>query len=186
MEKSDQELVARYMAGSESAFGELVQRHSRSVYTLVYNITRSAAETEDISAETFVKVWKNLKKYKKEQAFKPWLLTIARNTALDYLRKKKHVLFSDFENAAGQNYFVDSLTDDEPSAFEEIIAKENREKILAALEKLSPSQREILQLRYGEDLTFEEIAEVLDKPMNTVKSQGRRALLALKALIAPK
>lgn len=190
MDKSDQDIVREYIAGNEQAFSLLVSRHMRSVYILAYGITQSAADAEDVTSETFLKAWKNIKKYKKEYAFKTWLLTIARNTTLDFLRKRRAMVFSDFENEAGENYFVDSLTDTNSlSALEEFAISEDKTLVGKALEKLSPLYREILTLRYGEELTFEEMASLLDKPMNTVKSQARRALIALKQVVrgnAPK
>jgi len=181
MDKSDQDIVLDYIAGNEKAFSTLVDRHMRSVYTLAYGITQSNADAEDITADTFLKAWKNIKKYKKEFAFKTWLLTIGRNTTLDFLRKRKHSVFSDFENESGENYFAETLTDNNAlSALEEFAVSENKKVVADALQKVSGTYREILTLRYGEDMTFEEIAALTGKPMNTVKSQVRRGLLVLK------
>ena len=95
------------------------------------------------------------------------------------------MVFSDFENENGENYFAESLTDmNAISALEEFSLTENKTLIQKALQELSPTYREILTLRYGEDLTFEEIADLTEKPMNTVKSQVRRGLLALKEILS--
>ncbi len=185
MDKSDQDLVLDYVQGDERAFSALVERHMRTVYGLAYGITQSGADAEDITAETFLKAWKNIKKYKKEFTFKTWILTIARNTTLDFLRKRKHMVFSDFENESGENYFSESLTDEGAvSALEEFSLAENKTVVEKAMQELSVTYREILTLRYGEDMTFEEIASLTGKPLNTVKSQVRRGLLALKETIS--
>jgi RNA polymerase sigma-70 factor (ECF subfamily) len=133
--------------------------------------------------ETFFKVWKNLKKFRQGENFKTWIFTIARNTAIDFLRKRKEYVFSDFENAEGGNYVADTLTDPEPLP-DALVETLEREKLLEELlSKISPQYREVLMLRYHEDLTFEEIGKVLDKPLDTVKSQHRRALIELRKII---
>jgi len=187
-EQPDAEVVEEYIAGSEQAFGQLVSRHMKSVYGLAMSITHSKVESEDITQDTFVKLWKNIKKYKNNNNpnnFKSWLLMITRNTAYDYIRKRKNPAFSEFDNAEGENILIDTLASAEPEAEELIVTEENRTMVVKALDTLTPAYREILALRYGQDLTFEEISAVVEKPLNTVKSQHRRALIKLRGVIAP-
>ncbi len=164
-------------------FALLVNRHVHSVYSLAYSITGSREDAEDITSDTFLKVWKSIRKYKKEFGFKTWLLTIAKNTAYDFTRKRKDAVFSQFENKEGQNYLTETLLSDEITATEEFIKNEDVEIVRHALTKLSPGYREVLELRYAEEMTFEEIATVLGKPMNTVKSQTRRGLIMRRKII---
>lgn len=185
MEKSDKELIVDYLNGDESALPVLINRYLKSIYNFAYRLTGNVQSAEDISQETFFKAWKNLKKYKPEESFKTWLFTIARNTTFDFLRKKKSFVFSDLGDE--ESSFEEDLVDDSPQA-EEIISQLEDKKLLDdLLNKLSPIYKEIILLHHLNELTFEEIAKMLGKSVNTVKSQHRRALIELKKLAdAPK
>ncbi len=186
-EKTDEQLIANYRAGDEKALNELIARHLKSVYNFVYRIARNVQDAEDITQETFVKMWKNLKRYDQGQNFKTWLFTIARNTALDALRKKKNFVFSDLEIASGENPFLDTLADLAPLPDELAVRAEKQTLFGNALGKLSPAYQEVFALHHESDLTFDEISARLGKPINTVKSQYHRALLTLRKLLsAPK
>src|ERR1700744_165295 len=114
MDRSDEELITAYLSGEEAAFGELTQRHLRGVYSFALRLVGDAAAADDISQETFLKAWKSLKKYnEKSRKFKTGWLRIAGNTAIDYLRKKKHVPLSHFENEAGGNVLAETVADTE-------------------------------------------------------------------------
>lgn len=183
LEPGDSELIASYLNGEETALSLLINRHLKAVYNFVYRLTYNKENTEDIVQETFFKVWKNLKKFRQGENFKTWLFTIARNTTIDFLRKKKEYVFSDFENSEGGNYVADSLADTEPLPDALVEQLEKSKMLEELLSKLTPLYREVLILRYNEDLTFEEIGKVLGKPLDTVKSQHRRALIELRKII---
>lgn len=186
MERTDEELIADYLSGEEAAFGELTNRHLRGVYSFALRLVGDAAAAEDISQETFLKAWKSLKKYNQASSkFKTWLLRIARNTAIDYLRKKKHIPLSAFENEAGGNVLAETVADTGELAPTMLERLDDARELHEVLAQLSPKHREILLLYYSNDLTFEEIAQMLGEPANTVKSRHRRALVALRTLIAP-
>jgi len=186
-DRSDEELIAAYLLGEEAAFGELTARHLRGVYSFALRLVGDGAAAEDIAQEAFLKAWKNLKKYNETSSkFKTWLLRIARNTAIDYLRKKKHVPLSYFENEAGGNMLAETVADEGELAPVLLAKLDDAKELRLVLGELSPKHREILLLYYTNDSTFEEIAQLLGEPANTVKSRHRRALAALKALIAPK
>src|SRR5581483_632357 len=175
---TDQQLISNYLSGDEEALKELISRYLKPVYNFIYHLAGNKENAEDISQETFVKAWKNLKKYNPEQNFKTWLFTIARNTAIDWLRKKKSLVFSDFDSD-DKNVMESTLSDESPQALEEIILSEDKKHLLEGIEKLSPMYQSILTLRYNEEFTFKEIGEILGKPLHTVKSQHRRALIQL-------
>ena len=183
-EKTDKQLIANYLAGDERALNELIARHLKSVYNFVYRIARNAQDAEDITQETFVKMWRNLKRYDQSQNFKTWLFTIARNTAIDALRKKKNFVFSDFETADGENPIFDTLADPAPLPDELAMRAEKQTLFETALGQLSPAYQEVFALHHESDLTFDEISTRLGKSINTVKSQYRRALLTLQKLLA--
>lgn len=182
MDKTDAKLIAEYLSGDGSAFKQLVERHLKHVYNFLYRLTGNAQDADDITQEVFLKVWKNLRKYKSDHSFKSWLFRIARNAAYDLLRKKKNMVFSDFENQDGENPLLDNITDLNPLPDELVAQAEKKDFVGSILQQLSPKYREVLLLHYNEHLTFEEIGQVLDKPIDTVKSQHRRALIVLRSI----
>lgn len=180
MEKTDDELISEYRLGDEVAFKTLIERYMKPIYTFTFRMTGKQGEAEDITQETFVKVWQKLPKYKMTNTFKAWIFAIARNTAIDRLRKKRVALFSDYEDATGKNTFVENLTDPEMLPTKLIERAEQRGLLDKSLLGLDPGDREILTLHYGEDMTFEAIGKLVKKPLNTVKSRHRRALAKLR------
>lgn len=183
MEKNDKQLVWDYLNGDETALNVIIRRHLKLVYNFAYRLTGNDQASEDISQETFIKIWKNVKKYDQNQEFKTWLLAITKNTATDWLRKRKDLVFSGFETADGKNLITDFLADPAPLLDKLAIQAEDKKFIGELLNKLSPADCEIISLRYNDSLTFEKIGLILGRPLNTVKSRHRRALFFLKNLI---
>ncbi len=184
MDRTDEELISDYCQGDEEAFSELVERHLKGVYSFVLRFVGDAQEAEDVVQETFLKAWKSAKMYKKESSrFKTWILRIARNSAIDFLRKRKHVPFSEFDTEDGQNIFAETIPDPTPLA-DEIFAKgQDGEVLNQAILKLPLETREVLVLHYTNGLTFGEIGNLLNQPQNTIKSRHHRALQSLRKLL---
>ena len=184
----DEELMERYLdEGSEKFFVEIVNRYLRPVYNFVRRYGGDEKDAEEISQESFVKLWKNIRKYRKGEKFKTWFFTIARNTAIDLLRKKRHVVFSAFDSENGSNILEDTLESQEVMADKIFELSENKDLLEKLLDDLPPNYKEVLFLYYNEEMNLEEISEVLKKPLNTVKSQHRRALIKLREhMDAPK
>jgi RNA polymerase sigma-70 factor (ECF subfamily) len=183
-DKSDLILIDESLRGDDNSFKELLSRYLKLIYTITYQITGSEEESKDITQDTFVKVWKNLKKYNGKSSFKTWLISVARNTTIDFLRKKQSILFSNLDKDDDADNFKDSLIDNQPLQDELFEIEENKTKVEKALLKISIEKRTIIILHIYEDLTFEEISKILNKSINTVKSQYRRALLELKEYLA--
>lgn len=183
MEKSDKQLVWDYLNGNETSFNFIIKRHLKLVYNFAYRLTGNVQVSEDIAQETFIKIWKNIKKYNQNQEFKTWLLTITRNTAVDWLRKRKSFVFSDFETADGKNLITDFLSDHALLPDKIALQAEEKKIIGELLDKLSPTNREIISLRYNDNLTFEKIGRILGLPLNTVKSRHRRAMIFLRKIL---
>ena len=183
MQKTDAQLISDYLKGQGPAFACLVERHLKGTYNFVWRIVGNQEEAQDITQETFVKTWQNLKKYRASQNFRTWLFCIARNTAIDWLRKKKNFVFSDFQDEEGNNILTEKLADPSPLPDELLVRAENQNILDEALNQLSPIYREVLVLRFNDHFSFKEIASVLKKPTNTVKSRHRRALIALKKIL---
>lgn len=184
-QKTDEQLIERYTGyRDEKALTELIERYIKPVYSFVYRFSQDTASAEDITQETFVKLWRNVRQFQPGKNFRTWLFTIAKNTAVDLLRKKKSQVFSDFENELGENFLEDTIADQSPLPDALAVRSENKLNLENALAKLPANYRVILSLHYGEGFTFEEISEIIGKPLNTAKSQSRRAVLALRKLLA--
>ncbi len=183
--ETDAELVTAIIGGNGESFTALVDRHMPTVYKFTYRYIGNVDATNDVVQEVFIKVWKNIKKFDTSKNFKTWLLTIAKNTALDSIKKKKAVLFSKIEEGeADLDTFLApyvEATDLPDQIVDRQYAKAGLE---AALLHLSPSYRSVLLLRYTEHMKFREIAEILQEPIDTIKSKHRRALMMLKKLLA--
>ncbi len=180
---SDSQLVSQYLKGDKKALEILIARYLKQVYSFIYRLTGQAAEAEDITQEVFLKMWKHLKKFKSEHNFKTWLFTIARNTAIDYLRKKKDIPFSKFDNEEGDNFLMETLADTAPLPSKIFEQADLTNLLTKAINKLSVNYRQILLLYYKEQFTFQEIADITGESINTVKSRQRRALIKLKKLL---
>jgi len=202
---TDEWLIRKYLRGDEGALKLLIGRYLKPVYNFVYRYTGSAADAEDITQDAFVSAWKNIKKPvlsllvanslnllkgfdPQKGKFKAWIFAIAKNASLNWIKKKKPSLFSEFSAEGGEdenreNSLTESLADPSPLPDELFAAADLREKLSAAMEKLEPNRRMVLFLRYNDHLTFREIAESLGEPLHTVKSRHRRALMSLKNLL---
>jgi RNA polymerase sigma-70 factor (ECF subfamily) len=183
METEDKKLIEEYLNGDNGALASLVERNLKLVYRFAFRLARDAHDAEDITQETFVKLWKSLQKFDSDKNFKTWLLSIAHNTAVDVLRKRRGFVFSDFDLPDGGNSIVDTLVDTAPLPPEIFIRAEDKKVLDSALGGLAPQYREVLNLHHEEELTFNEIGIILNKPLNTVKSQYRRAILALQEVL---
>lgn len=181
---SDAQLITAYLEGNEESLAVLIKRYLKPIYSFAYTYARDEAQAQDITQETFVKAWKSIKKFDQSKSFKTWLFTIAKNTALDALKKKRTIPFSAFENEAGENMLTETLADPSPSALEILQNLDKTKSLAMTLEKLPSKYREILVLYYTQHLNFREIAERLNISLNTIKSQHRRALIVLKKKLA--
>jgi len=184
--ESDNEIIASYKSGNQEAFKDLLNRYTSPIYNFVVH-SLNKNDAPDIVQEIFIKVWKNLHKFNPSKAsFKTWIFVIAKNSTTDFLRKKRNILFSDLNKIATQD--LDETFEEKIPAVDllpdEALQKlQDSEFLNKTLEKLPKNYQEILVLHYQEELTFEDIGKILNKPLNTVKSSHRRAILELKALL---
>ncbi len=177
---NDKIFIEKYLKGDEKSLEILIQKYLKPIYGLAYKYVGNVQEAEDITQETFVKVWRNLKKFDKDKNFKTWIFSIAKNTAIDFLKKKKAVSFSEFQNENGENTLLEKFIDSSPLPNELLERKDMIGALAKAIDKLLPKYRQTLLLRHNDNLTFREIAESLGEPLNTVKSRHRRGLIMLK------
>ncbi|HRZ95490.1 MAG TPA: RNA polymerase sigma factor [Candidatus Moranbacteria bacterium] len=179
MDCNDNDLIENFLAGDDSAFSELVKKYLKPVYNFLYHFVTDREALDDITQETFIKAWKNIGKFDQEKKFKTWIFTIAKNTAYDWLKKKKTIPFSNFTDEEGNNK-LDNIGD-ESILSDELLIRADSAKILEEKLKVLPDiYRIILIMHYKEDFSLQEIAKILGKPYNTIKSQHQRGLKILK------
>lgn len=178
--RSDEELVDLCRNGDDAAFNVLMKRYAAAIYNFSLQYVHNPDDAQDIAQEAFFKTWKNIKHFKAGSRFRPWLYTIARNTALDHIKKKKAYVFSSFDDIENDISFEENVGDDAALPDEVFALNELAENVISAMEILHPDHRAVMLMHYRDNMTFDEIAIILDKPMNTVKSWHRRALSKIK------
>ncbi len=167
MEESDFDLVQRTLTGDEEAFASLVRRHHKSVYNLGYRMMGNREDAEDIAQETFLSAYRHLKKYDRRWPFRNWLLSIAHNKCVDWLRRSR------------LTYGLETLEDTGVGVEDWVIRKEVGELVQSALRKLSAEDRAVVVLKYWEGMSYKEIAEVLNVNEGSVRNRLYRARKAL-------
>ena len=181
-EMTDNELVSSYRDGNKLAFETLVNRHLKAVYFYCVRLV-GKEEANDMAQEVFIKVWKKLNRYDVEKNFRVWLFRIARNTCLDWLRKKRSILFSDLKKEEDVSV-EENIPEQRKGIEEELLAADQKNELDSALLKLSVPEQEVFELYYRDELNFQEIAEALKLSINTVKSRHRRGLQELRKMIS--
>lgn len=181
--KTDEEIITLYKNGNQEVFKIIIDRYTSPFFNFIARQV-GRDETPDIIQEIFIKTWKNINSFKEEKAsFKTWIFTIARNTTTDFLRKKKSILFSDMSTEEDMDSFEENIRAEDLLPDEALQKLQDQEFLEKTLEKLNQNYREVLILYYQEEMTFEEIGKILNKPLNTVKSQHQRAILELRKMI---
>lgn len=184
--RTDEQLVINYQQGDAKALDLLIQRHLKPLYNFVFKYAHTIEDTEDITQEAFVKIWKNINKFNSRYKFKTWAYTIAKNTALDHLKKRGLIPFSELNNKEGELQFDETLISHDPMP-EKIMANiEDMGMINMAVDKLPLKYREIISLYYHDQLTLREISELLSQSINTVKTRHRRAITQLRQILLSK
>ncbi|MDR3643309.1 MAG: sigma-70 family RNA polymerase sigma factor [Candidatus Doudnabacteria bacterium] len=179
-ELSDVELVDNYLKGDNGALEQLVQRYFKQVFLFAKTYVKQDVLAEDATQETFVKVWQNLKKFDPEKKFKTWLFQITKNTCIDILRKNKNILDAGQINEEAMESSLDNLVDERPLPQDLLDSRGFEEKLDQIIRSLPEAYAQTVRLHLQHDLTFQEIADVLNQPINTIKSRYRRALINIQ------
>lgn len=169
-------LISRARGGDREAFGALVEQYRDNVYRLAYRMCGNAYDADEAAQEAFVAAWRALPNFRGDAKFSTWLYRLTTNVAIDVMRREKR------HQTVGDGEMVD-LADDADSPQETVERTEQQEAVQKALATLSEEYREVLLLRYMEELDYAEIAEVLQLPSGTVKSRINRAKAALKTAL---
>jgi RNA polymerase sigma-70 factor (ECF subfamily) len=191
----DQELVRQALAGDRQAFETIVERHQQVVYRILYRLLRNRQEAEDIAQETFLRCYRHLGKFDQDRPFAPWLYRIATNLALSSLRhlaRHQAVSWEACDDWVSDTNIVDSgrqyspASADQPNqGLDPEVAwerKESRLEIVRALKNLQPTDRLVIILRYFEDLSYDEIAYIMQTKRNNIEVRLFRARQKLRSL----
>lgn len=171
---TDGELIVTAVAGRVDGFEELVRRYQRPITSYVFRMLGDQDSALDVTQEVFIKVYNSLHKYSAEYKFSTWLYRIAHNAAIDHMRRNSVVPQSiEAENADGTYQL--QLESPRPSPEKDRELSEWRTEIDAVVKCLPPAYRDLIVLRHGRDLSYDEIAEVTGLPLGTVKNRLFRA-----------
>ncbi|GAA4426573.1 sigma-70 family RNA polymerase sigma factor [Pontibacter saemangeumensis] len=176
---SDSALVSLYIAGKESAFEQLVNRHKNKVYTTIFLIVKDSYTAEDLLQDTFIKAIHTMKggRYNEEGKFSSWICRIAHNLAIDHFRKEKRSPMITLED--GSNVF-NNMSFSEDSAESVQIKEDTHARLRELIQTLPQTQREVLMMRHYAEMSFQEIADATGVSINTALGRMRYALINLR------
>ena len=179
-ETSDEILIGRFQQGDNYAFDLLVKRYKDPLINFIYRFLGSQSDAEDVLQETFLRLYKNKHYYKEVAKFSTWIYTIAGNLAKTELRKRKRRTFFSINQFGGEEKDYD-IPDDTSNPEQETNTQITDGIIQAAIERLSPKFKEVIILRDIQGFSYEEISDMIQVPLGTVKSRVNRARLKLQA-----
>jgi RNA polymerase sigma-70 factor, ECF subfamily len=176
--------VAQLRRGDLDALSTLLTRYQNRLYRYLLRMVRQPAEAEDLFQQTWLRVAQKIQHYDPRRSFEAWLFTLARNLAIDHLRRVRPESLDEpiGDSAAGETAATRLPSHDRPP-IEGILQRERSQRLGVVLEMLPVVQREVLTLRFEEEMKLEEIAEVLGAPLSTVKTRLRRALERLRVIM---
>ena len=175
-------LVRQYIDGNENALAILIKRHQAKIYGFIYSKVQDRDVSDDVFQDTFIKVIKTLKtnSYNEEGKFLPWVMRIAHNLIVDTYRKnKKMPMYRETEEFS----IFSVMTDSTPNIESRIIAEQIEGDLIKLIHELPDDQKEVLEMRIYQDLSFKEIADVTGVSINTALGRMRYALMNLRRII---
>lgn len=180
----DELLIRRAQRGDADAFEQLLLEHQKNVYNLCYRMAGNPDDAMDLSQETFLRAWRCLDQYQFASAFSTWLYRLCSNICIDFLRRRRRqqTVPLTFEDTDGEEQTY-AVPDAQPLPEEQVELKLTRETLAAAMAQLLPEHRAVLQLRVVNEMSYEQIADVLDIQIGTVKSRLSRARNQLKKIL---
>jgi len=181
MTPSDEALLTQYKAGDERAFRMIVDRYTAPIYNLAFRFLRDPMEAENVTQESFLRVVSALDRVRLDAPFKPYLFQVVVNLCRDLARKKHPMLFTDLNQVTVGKDGIDAvdaseaIEDGAAPLWERVQDEELRKQLHGAIDTLPMIYQAVLTLRYMEEFSYEEIAQTLNLPINTVRTHLRRA-----------
>lgn len=180
-EEHIQKLIKKALAGDQKAYEALLNRYQSGIFNMIYQMIKNREETEDLVQEAFIKAFKSLESYNDSYAFSTWLYKIAFNHCIDAIRKKKlKTLPLDRPIQVGEGEIKQEIRDDSRSPEGDYLFSEKKKLIRESIDSLPDRYREVIILRHQKEHSYEEISEMLNIPLGTVKARIFRAREMLK------
>ncbi|MDP4188035.1 MAG: sigma-70 family RNA polymerase sigma factor [Bacteroidota bacterium] len=173
--QKDFELVMQALDGDQKAYAVLMDHYRDAIYFMLLKMVNNPSDAEDLTIEAFGKAFNNIKQYTPNFAFSTWLFKIATNNAIDFMRKKKASNLPLEHTNENEETIPISVNSDLPDPEENLIIKQKVKLMRNVVLKLKPRYRKLIELRYFQELSYEEISDELDLPIGTVKAQLFRA-----------
>lgn len=164
--QKETQIIASVLSGNTDEYRYLVERYHQGLRYYLQGMLGDAEVADDIAQETFIRAYEKLSQYKPQFAFSTWLYRIGSNMALQYMKKKKPTSIEDF---------VEVIPDDKPSAGEEFDKTSERKRVRQAVMNLSDDYRQVVTLYYWQGMSYEQIADVLERPIGTIRTWLHRA-----------
>ncbi|WP_142785436.1 RNA polymerase sigma factor [Changchengzhania lutea] len=178
-----EEAIKRAKANDQKAFNHLLNSYWDYVYGFQLKRIQNENDAEDITIQTFSKAFDKIQSFDEKYAFKTWLIAISKNIHIDLLRKEKHSITQNISENHKKAY---QILDESPSAEDKLITEQHLAKLLRDIKLLKPHYQEVINLRYFQELSYKEISEELNEPMNNVKVKLLRAKKLLAEIIQEK
>lgn len=176
--------IEKAKKGDQAAFTFLLNHYWSEVYGFMLKRTENETTAEDITIETFSKAFDKIATYNSEYQFNTWLISIAKNVHIDLLRKNKSSLFVEITDNEDQKAY--NIADTSPSAEDDLITEQNLSQLLQFIKELKPHYQEVIQLRYFQEMSYQEIANKINEPLSNVKIKLLRAKKLLAEIIRNK
>ncbi|WP_143542400.1 RNA polymerase sigma factor [Robiginitalea sediminis] len=176
------ETIARAREGNQMAFSRLLDLYWPEVYHFQLKRTQNENDAEDITIQTFSRAFDRIASYDPTYAFNTWLISISKNLHIDMVRKRKRNVLQGTESS--QSDAVSRILDESPTAEDKLIIEQNLKTLLRYLKELKPAYREVIDLRYFQEMSYAQIAEHLGEPIGNIKVKLLRAKKLLAGLIA--
>jgi len=173
--KKDLLLVARARRGDGKAYAALMNRYRDTIYFLMLRMTGNASDAEDLTIEAFGKAFRSIDTYTPDFAFSTWLFRIATNNCIDFIRKKRMSPSALDQQQDDEEEITASLQSDLPGPDEIMINDQKVKRLREVIEQLKPIYRDLIELRYFREFSYEEIAAEMNIPVGTVKARLNRA-----------
>jgi len=175
--------VQQLRRGDPDALATLMARYQNRIYRYLLRLVRQPADADDLFQQTWLRVAEKIRSFDTSRNFDAWLFTLARNLAFDHLRRVRPRSLDEPVGDSPEDTMVSRLASGDPGPFELLLATERASRLAGALENLPVTYREVLTLRFEEEMKLEEIALVLAAPLSTVKSRLRRSLEQLREML---
>jgi RNA polymerase sigma factor (sigma-70 family) len=186
--QEDYYLVQKAKEKDQQAFAKLMSRYRESLYYTIFKMVQNTEDAEDLTIEAFSKAFARLESYTPQFAFSTWLFKIASNHCIDFLRKKRIRAISINQTGRGEDgdQFEIPIKDDQLNPEQQMQRSQSINQVRAVVDQLKPHYKRMIELRYFEEKSYEEIAEEMNLPLGTVKAQLFRAKDLLQELLGGK